>query len=156
VLAYVWDKLGLGRSGSYGYREYELHRLRAVFGRRTPSAYYVLDLLRTYGAQAYKEPLSLLSKSMYYSYRTLLVEHGFITVQDDESVQVVRPALPALHLPTCEVYEELHVDAQNLGFSTPPMQEDEKEKFWRKLADGLQLSSNAQPLDYLRERVYAA
>lgn len=150
VMAYAWEKLGLGVSDSYGYDEYELLRLRDYFGDRVSTAYYVLHMMRDYGADAYKEPLNVVSKSMYYSYRRELMSAGFITVVD-EDVRVVRQALPALHLPTENVYSELKLTAQNLADFAPPDDIYTLENFWQILAVKLGLM-NVTPSKYLFDR----
>ena len=120
-LAAHWDRLGLGVSDSFGHDEHQLMRLRQAFGRKVSTAYYALRLIREYGPQACTAPLNLMSKSAYYAWRGRLIECGFLVEQDGEDV-VVRQALPALHLPTHEVYQKLVKTAvlQDLGKNENP------------------------------------
>lgn len=150
VMAYFWERLGLGRSEDYGTEELLERRLRDVFVERVAQATYVLHLYRKYGTAAIKSPLELVSKSMFYRYRRELVEHGFMTSLDDDATINVE-YLDALHLPVQETLAKIISD-ENLGEVAARLATHTNKKFWENFRSEVGLS-NAPSVGYFNDQV---
>jgi hypothetical protein len=157
VMAYFWDRLGLGRSDDYGSEAILERRLRDVFGERVAQAMYTLTMYRKYGTAAYQEPLELVSRSMFYRYRRELVEHGFMTSlnddddDDDDDATINVEYLPALHLPVGEVCRQrvLHKNLETvLADSDNPLNKN----LWKNVRGEIGLTS-APSVDYFNEQI---
>lgn len=145
VLASKWDRLGL-TDAPYGAKELEMYQIARAFGERAGQAHYVLTLHREYGNEAWKEPHSLCTRSMYYRYRDELVREGLLAARGDD----IPRALPALRLPVQEVLKK----GQNLGFlkthsagGAPEI----SEKFWGQVAEVMRVGKSQQSRTVLRE-----
>lgn len=155
VLCYFWDALGLV-ADRYGGEEYRDVRLRSVFGERAGQAHYVLHLIRKYGNDAHKETLDLVSKSMFYRYRTELVREGFLTQIGEEEYELVKHDVAALRLPVLDVTRELlNKRSENLeDFLRSASMFDEK--FFQNRLWSLLGLTGAQPSKSLIAALHAA
>jgi hypothetical protein len=97
VLAYFWEKLGLGSVAHYNSKSTEYLRVASVFGSRAPMAWWVLFMARGYGADAIKE--EFVTRATYYKYKRELSQHGFLSTSDQE-IELIE----ALHLDTLAVF----------------------------------------------------
>lgn len=134
VMAYQWEKLGLGRSDHYGHEELLVHRLREQYSSSVAAAYYALMLIREYGADAIRS--ELISRNNYYHWRRALLDDGFLT-EIGRSYVVHDVYLPALHLPTSELFAA--IEANYLGPSPAVGGVSDSKKIWEflRLAIGL-------------------
>jgi len=163
VLAYFWQKLGVGRG--VGERDAELAQLRRAFGvRNVAAARHALECYRQHGIESYKS-LQLISKSSYYRWTRELREKGFLVSANE------RASLPALHLPLESVFEKARrpkkgENGENLKNPEPgadrllsrkthPKNEGMREKNWAKIAGLLGLTGVAPMNLYLLERWHA-
>lgn len=144
VLAYYWQRLGLGQG--IGAEQGELYALREAFGRRNiASAQHALHCIQEHGTESYKG-LQLISKSSYYRWLKALREHGFLSMS--ESV------LPALHLPLERFFDASL--AQNLkGSDVAPLsslnEKNSREKWWF-LSQVMGFNPKNPEIKYLQER----
>jgi hypothetical protein len=161
VMGRMWDALGFGYNDDLGRDELLLLRMSQTFGKRVGTAMYALRLIQEYGSQAFAAPLGLISRSMYYRYRSELAEHGFLAVYEDEAREIVPDALPAVHLPTKQAFDAATRTLNLVTHTQQPQSniENSAQIFasWKQLTAGLSLKISAVECRYLwrRYREYA-
>lgn len=106
-LAYLWEKLGLGRADHYGAEELLDHKLRKEFGESVAAASWALRCIRLYGTASYKEGIELMSSNNYHTWRRKLTDKGFLLMKEDGGEAVNLEALPALRLPAKEIFQKM-------------------------------------------------
>lgn len=146
VMAYEWDKLGLGRRDHYGSEELLDHRLRKEFGDAVAPAAWALRCIRMYGTASYKEGIELMSSNNYHTWRRKLRDSGLLLTSEDGGDTANLEALPALALPFEKILQNL---AQKKGMVLLPIASRAEKS--ALLADLLDCRSKAESRYLLEE-----
>jgi hypothetical protein len=130
VLAWAWSALGLSQASSYQSSLTLFDDLRHAFGSSVSSAYYHLNLLRSFGRAAVHQGLT--SASSFSRWKRELCERGFVTIVDDETIINERTLVP-LRLPINRFLD----DVKNLNIADPaPIGDDDEKILWKIGAPG--------------------
>ena len=153
-MAYALDGLGLRDDVPLAGDDDLLSvRLREAFGaRNVGTALHVLRCISEHGTAAFKAPLALVSRGMYYTWRAKLLAAGFVL--DGGAVQ--QHALPPLGLPAGAVLNDDFSHAcppQNLDGSVSSGANLSQKIFGPDWAERLEISPLAPACNYFGNRV---